>query len=195
MKLENSPGQSDARKIDKRVVRSREIVLKVTSDLLFERGMAGASVDEVSRRSGVAKTTIYRHWPTRADLLRDASRTISTPQDVPDTGKLKTDLVALLTDLAAVLTTARWPRVLPSIIDAGERDPTIADMYASRQIWHSGPYETVIRRAVERGELPEDTNASVLTASLVGPLFYRRWFSREPLTDAFVKATISLFIE
>lgn len=165
-------------------------MLAATAELLFERGFAGASVDEISRRSGVAKTTIYRHWPTRADLLRDACSTIGTPQTVPDTGNFETDVTILLTDLARLLRTARWTSVLPSIIDAAERDPDIAAMYSKLQGGYSAPLEAAIRNAVERGELPGDTDVATLIAALTGPLFYRRWFSREPLTDAFAKQIV-----
>lgn len=172
--------------LDERVRRSQATVLAATAELLFERGFAGATVDEISRRSGVAKTTIYRHWPSRADLLREASSTISTPQATPDAGSFKADAMALLTDLAELLRTAKWTSVLPSIIDAGERDPAIADMYGALQQGHSAPYEAIILRAIQKGELPKDTDVPALIATLTGPLFYRRWFSREPLTDAFV---------
>jgi len=175
----------DPKGLDNRVRRSRETVLAATAELLFERGYAGASVDEISRRSGVAKTTIYRHWPARTDLLRDACSRIGTPQVLPDTGRFEADLTALMTDLVAVLRTAKWTSVLPSIIDAAERDSDVADMYSALQDGYSAPFKTVIQRAMERGELPGDTDVAVLVAECTGPAFYRRWFSREPLTDAF----------
>ena len=181
---------STTQTLDERVRRSRRTVLAATAELLFERGFAGASVDEVSRRSGVAKTTIYRHWPTRVDLLRDACSTIGTPQNVPDTGNFETDVTALVTDLAQLLRTAKWTSVLPSIIDAAERDPDIADMYSKLQHGYSAPFETAILRAVGRGELPKDTDTAMLIAALTGPLFYRRWFSRDLLTDAFAKQIV-----
>ncbi|WP_404608302.1 TetR/AcrR family transcriptional regulator [Caballeronia udeis] len=180
--------------VNEKVRRSRMTVLAATAELLFERGFAGASVDEISRRSGVAKTTIYRHWPTRVDLLRDACSTIGTPQKVPDTGSFQTDMTALMTDLAQLLRTARWTSVLPSIIDAAERDPDIADMYSKLQHGYSAPFETVILRAITRGELPDDTDVAMLIAALTGPLFYRRWFSRDPLTDAFAKQIVQRVI-
>ncbi len=181
---------STTQTLDERVRRSRRTVLAATAELLFERGFAGASVDEISRRSGVAKTTIYRHWPTRVDLLRDACSTLGTPQNVPDTGNFETDVTALVTDLAQLLRTAKWTSVLPSIIDAAERDPDIADMYSKLQHGYSAPLETAILRAVGRGELPKDTDTAMLIAALTGPLFYRRWFSRDPLTDAFAKQIV-----
>src|SRR5271154_5527498 len=140
--------------LDERVRRSRAAVLSVTVQLLFERGFGGATVDEISRRSGVAKTTIYRHWPSRIDLLRDACSTLSTPLETPDTGSFEADVTALTINLGHVLRSAKWTSVLPSIIDAAERDPDIADMYSKLQQGYSAPYEAVIERALRRGELP-----------------------------------------
>jgi AcrR family transcriptional regulator len=177
--------------LDERVRRSRAAVLSVTVQLLFERGFGGATVDEISRRSGVAKTTIYRHWPSRIDLLRDACSTLSTPLETPDTGSFEADVTALTINLGHVLRSAKWTSVLPSIIDAAERDPDIADMYSKLQQGYSAPYEAVIERALRRGELPTGTDPATLIAALTGPLFYRRWFSREPLTDHFANQIVS----
>jgi AcrR family transcriptional regulator len=176
--------------IDDRVRRSRAAVLGVTTQLLFERGFGGATVDEVSRRSGVAKTTIYRHWPTRADLLRDACSTLGTPLETPEMGSFEADVTELMTKLASLLRSAKWTSVLPSIIDAAERDPDVAEMQGKLQRAYSAPFESVIKRALQKGELPENTDAATLIAALTGPLFYRRWFSREPLTDDFASQIV-----
>jgi len=170
-----------------RVRNSKATVLAATAELLYERGFSGVSVDEISRRTGVSKTTIYRHWATRADLLRDACLTIGTPQPVPDTGSFEGDIVALMRGLAEVLRSAKWTSVLPSVIDAAERDADVANMYAKLQKGYSAPFETVFQQSIERGELLKDIDAGMLIAALTGPLFYRRWFSRDPLTDAFVR--------
>jgi AcrR family transcriptional regulator len=177
--------ERDINALDERVRRSRAAVLGATTQLLIERGFGGATVDEISRRSGVAKTTIYRHWSTRTDLLRDACTTLGTPLDIPDAGSFEADVTALMTNLARLLRTARWTSVLPSIIDAAERDPDIAEMYGKLQHAYSAPLEAVIQRALRKGELPANTDSAMLIAALTGPLFYRRWFSRESLTDDF----------
>jgi AcrR family transcriptional regulator len=176
--------------VDARVQRSRETVLGVTAELLFERGLAGASVDEITRRSGVAKTTIYRHWPTRADLLRDACLSIGTPLDVPETGSFEGDVTALIANLVRLLRSAKWTSVLPSVIDAAERDPDIAAMYSRIQEGYTAPLKTIIQRAMQSGELPKATDAALLISLLTGPLFYRRWFSREPLTSTFARQMV-----
>jgi AcrR family transcriptional regulator len=180
--------------LDARVRRSRMTVRAATAELLFEKGYSGASVDEISRRSGVAKTTIYRHWPTRVDLLRDACSAIGTPQQVPDTGSFESDVTALMTSLVKLLKTGKWTSVLPSIIDAAERDKDIAAMYSKLQRGYSAPFESVIMRAVLNGELPKDTDSNVLIAALTGPLFYRRWFSRDPLTQEFAMQIVRRLI-
>ena len=184
----------DSTVLDVRVRRSRATVLGVTAELLLERGFAGASVDEITRRSGVAKTTIYRHWPTRGDLLRDACSSIGTPLEVPDTGNFEGDVTALVTSLAHLLRSAKWTSVLPSVIDAAERDPDIAAMYSRLQEGYSAPLQSIIKRAMQKGELPKTTDAALLVAALTGALFYRRWFSREPLTSAFAKQIARLVL-
>lgn len=179
---------------DARVRRSRTAVLAATTELLLERGWSGVSVDEIARRSGVAKTTIYRHWPARCDLMRDACVALATPQVTPDTGNIRDDLIELTRDLARLLKEAEWSSVLPSIADAAERDRDIADMQRMQQKRYVRPFEVVLERAITRGELPEDSDVAVLVAALTGPLFFRRWFSREPLTEDFAREIVRLVL-
>jgi len=174
--------------MDERVRRSREAVLKVTSELLTETGLGGVSVDEVSRRSGIAKTTIYRHWPTRSDLIIDACSQLSSGHEAPDTGSFEGDVTVLLSGIAELLRTARWSSVLPSIMDAAERDTDLAEIYSTIQRGHAAPFLEIIARAKQRGDVRPNADSAAITAALLGPLFYRRWFSREPIDDRFVTA-------
>lgn len=180
----------DSSTADKRVERSKAAVLAETYRQLSQSGLANVSIDEVSRVSGVSKTTIYRHWPSRSALLIDACSRLGGARETPDTGSLRGDLHALAASLADQLQTASWSSVVPSIIDAAERD---ADISAMQTRWHKGlmaPFEAVAERAKAKGEMPSDRPASYLVAATVGPLFYRRWFSREPIDDRFVNAIV-----
>jgi AcrR family transcriptional regulator len=179
---------------DQRVRRSKEVVLRHTSDLLVEKGLSGVSVDEVARRSGVAKTTIYRHWRTRSDLVIDACSSLSTAQQTPDSGSFERDITILLLNLAHLLKTATWPSVLPSIVDAAERDPDLAAVYARIQLGHATPYLRVIERGKQKGQVAPALDGATIVAELVGPLFYRRWFSREALDEKFVKSVVRTVI-
>ena len=75
-------------------------------------------------------------------------------------------------------------------MDAAERDPRIAEIHSKIQSGHAAPFREVIVRAQRGGELSKGIDQSAMTASLMGPLFYRRRFSREPIDDRFVKALI-----
>jgi AcrR family transcriptional regulator len=189
--MKDDSKKSVARAESERVRRSKDAVLKVTSELLSEAGFGGVSVDEVARRSGVAKTTIYRHWPTRSALLLDASAKMSTPIKVPDTGTLKGDVTALALDMAERLQTAHWPKMLPSIIDAAERDPDIAELHARLHSGRTAAFRIVTERAISRGQVSKSFDTPRLIAGVLGALFYRRWFSREPLDEKFVKGVVA----
>jgi AcrR family transcriptional regulator len=182
--------ESGADKVDGRIRRSQDRVLTATFELLGESGVSGFTVDEVARRSGVAKTTIYRHWPTREALVIDACSRISDEQEVPDTGSLEGDLTAILTNIGHLLGTARWSSVLPSIIDVAERDPEFAAIHRRIQHGHAAPLREVIDRAADRGEIAATADRPTMIAGLMGPLFYRRWFSREPIDEQFVKRIV-----
>lgn len=182
--------QPPSQAIDKRVRRSRDRVLTTAFELLSESGVGGFSVDEVARRSGVAKTTIYRHWPTREALVLDACSQISDEQVVPDTGSVHGDLVAILTNIGHLLYTARWSSVLPSIVDVAERDPEFAEVHKRIQHGHARALREVLERAIDRGELAASADPSTMIASLLGPLFYSRWFAREPIDDQFVQTIV-----
>ena len=189
---QRTPEGSRARptRVDIRVERSQQAVLTAAFELLGESGVGGFSVDEIARRSGVAKTTIYRHWPNREALVIDACSRISAEQQTPDTGSLEGDLTAILSNIAHLLETANWSSVLPSIIDTAERDPEFAALHSAIQRGHAAPLREVLDRAINRGDLPTDADLSTLVAALLGPLFYRRWFSREAIDAPFVKTIV-----
>jgi AcrR family transcriptional regulator len=188
-----SPRPSPTR-VDSRVERSRQAVLAATFELLYDGGVGGLSVDEVARRSGVAKTTIYRHWPNREALVIDACNRISGEHDIPDTGALQGDLKAILTNIAHQLQTANWSSVLPSIVDIAEREPEFADLHSQIQHGHAAPLRQVLMRAIDKNELSPSADLATIVAALLGPLFYRRWFSREPIDEQFVDTIINLAI-
>jgi AcrR family transcriptional regulator len=183
--------EGDVAAVDGRVRRSRDRVLTTAFELLSESGVGGFTVDEVARRSGVAKTTIYRHWPSREALVIDAASRISAEQEVPDTGSLEEDVMAILANLGYLLGTARWSSVVPSIVDVAERDPEFAGIHGRIQRGHAAPLRKVIERAAGRGLISAAADPATMVSALIGPLYYRRWFSREPIDDQFVKTIVS----
>lgn len=175
---------------DKRVQRSREVILAATQELMSEEGIVGFSVDEVSRRSGVSKTTIYRHWPSRSALLLDACSHLNPCVEQADTGSLRGDVTALAAILAFQLRSSRGATAMPSVIDAAEHDPEMASLLAEMHARFLIPFVAVAERARLRGELPPDHTPATFADAFLAPFFYRRWFSREPLDEPFVQGVI-----
>lgn len=163
---------------DPRVAKSKAAVLAATAELLAQHGLGGATVDAVSARSGVAKTTIYRHWPDRTTLLLDAVMAMAPPCEDPATGDLRSDLVELLAGLVAALYDSEYGRTLPSIIDNADRDAEVAALLArfGRERRRAG--HSILRRAVDGGALPPHTDVALVHSLLVGPVFYHRLASR-----------------
>jgi AcrR family transcriptional regulator len=186
------PGTSATAAPDPRVLVSRERVLTATLDLLMKAGLADLTIDDISRRSGVAKTTIYRHWPNRSAIVIDACSRMTDHQEAPpDSGTLDGDLRAILTGIAGLLGTARWSSILPSIVDAAEHDPQFADIHSRIQRGHAAPLRAALDRAALRGEIPPAADRNAIAAALLGPLYYRRWFSREQIDAEFVDMLIA----
>jgi AcrR family transcriptional regulator len=173
----------DTARCDPRVARSRATVLAAASALLAEEGLPGLTVEAVSSRSGVAKTTIYRHWPSRAALVVDAFRSAGCGMAPPDTGDLREDLVALLGGLAAELRDSGWAAALPGLTDAAQRDPELADLQREMIRASRCALDAVIDAAVARGEAPADLDRDHAAMLLGGPLFYRRLVALTPVDE------------
>ena len=108
----------------------------------------------------------------------------------PNTGSFRSDLTALALGLAERLRTGRWSSAMPSIIDAAERDKEIAEFQSRTHAGMMSGFGAIAARAQARGELAPNFDASELTAAIAGPIFYRRWFSRQELDDAFVRGVV-----
>lgn len=132
-----------------------------------------------------------RHWPNRSALVIDAcSRMTDGEVAAPDTGSLEGDVGAILTNIAELLGTARWSSIVPSIVDAAEHDPAFADIHGIIQRGHAAPLRMALDRAARRGEIPTTADRNAIAAVLLGPLFCRRWFSREPIDAKFLETII-----
>ncbi|HEY3464398.1 MAG TPA: TetR/AcrR family transcriptional regulator [Amycolatopsis sp.] len=171
---------------DPRVARSRRAILDAAVELLVEHGFAGATVEAIAARSGAAKTTIYRQWPDKHAVLRAAVESIVPPAAPSDTGSLRGDLVAFAHDLDRILHTAPTSALIPGLIDAAERDPELAAVLAEFTAQRRKPVHDAVARAVERGE----TTREFAVDLFLGPLFYRRLLSREPLDDVFIERVV-----
>ena len=97
---------------------------------LIERGYGELTIEAVASESGVAKSTIYRHWPSRVELINDAFLELKPTLPVPTEGTVRERLVAALENLAENVAASRWSACLPTLIDAAERDPAARELNA-----------------------------------------------------------------
>ena len=150
------PPRAGGGRLDPRVLRSRATVLATAVHLLAERGIAGTTIEAISERCGVAKTTIYRQWDNQATLVMDAFASVLAPPPDPDTGSLRGDLLALLAGYAMALTEGPATGLMFALIDAAERDPAYAALHRREAGARHAVIRTVITRGITRGELPAD---------------------------------------
>jgi AcrR family transcriptional regulator len=176
--------------VDLRVRHSKQVVMATTYELLAEEGLAGVTVDAVARRSGVAKTTIYRHWPSREALLLDACAQMGPHFDIPDAGSFPKDLRALAQRVSEQLLSDPYASILLSLMDAAERTPDLAALLAAAQAKLVEAVRTVLARARVRGELRRLPDPSDVAALILGPMLYRRLFSHEPLSEGFFRLLV-----
>jgi AcrR family transcriptional regulator len=176
--------------IDPRVTRTHHLVLDAAGDLLAEEGFGGFTVDGVAARSGVAKTTIYRHWPTRFDLLAATMACFDECAPTPDTGSLRGDIVVLLNQLAIELAEAPWSKSMPGMLEGAERDADLAAHQLAVFDAHAAGLREVLARGQANGELRADADLVVAFAALAGPLFFRRLMLRERTSGTQVDALI-----
>lgn len=171
---------------DPRVRRTRALVHEATLDLLADVGFEGISIDCVAQRAGVARTTIYRNWSNKAELVIDAFGSMSPTLEIEPSGDTRADLLGLMKQLAAELPEARWASVLASLVAAAEHDPQLAAEKKKLIAERKRPLRLILQQAVESDLLSPTADPELIMSMLGGPLFYRRLVTGEPLDDAFV---------
>src|SRR5262245_58193150 len=156
--------------------------------LLAKGGYTAATIDEISARSGVAKTTIYRRWPNRAALVVDVLlRLAAVTAPPPAKGE---PLRALRTEMSQVAAAAgQLPgQILASLIGEAQRDPEVRDalvqgLFKPRR----NASASTIREAQLSGALRDGISPGVAVDLLFGPIFYRRLLRHEPTSEDYVR--------
>jgi AcrR family transcriptional regulator len=169
-----------------RATRVRSAVLEATSELLNEVGYEKMSMEEVASRAGVHKTTVYRRWPTKADLVFDAV-SLQAEVNIPmsDSGNLLADLEALARNVVANLESVGGGRRARTLVAAAVTSDELAQgMYA---FWahRFAASNIIIERAIERGELPADSDPKLIIQTLIGPIWLRTLLTGEPIDSDF----------
>jgi AcrR family transcriptional regulator len=138
-------------------------ILAAVVALLPEHGLSGLTIEAVAARAGVGKTTIYRHWETRNDLIVEALRQLRPPGPPPDTGSLAGDLEAVVDLQRRRLDASALPRVMPRILSEASEDPELHAAIVRTVVQPiRAVLEEFVDRAIARGELREDVDRESL---------------------------------
>jgi AcrR family transcriptional regulator len=172
--------------IDPRVSRSKKRILEAAADILTRHGAQSATIERIASQAGVARTTVYRHWESRGQLLMDAFEMLTTSAPEPETEDLRAGLITVLEELGWALTNSKRARMLPALIDAAERDAEVAQLQSRHTQMRREPMRKVIESAIARGELPGELDLEIALDQLSGPLFYRRLVTHRPITTEFL---------
>jgi AcrR family transcriptional regulator len=165
--------------------------LEATVELLLEAGVEGATLEEVAARSGVAKSTLYRHFGSREGLIAKAARGCVTEHPTPDTGSLADDLRYLFGRFNHDEDEQKLTQLLPLLIDAAKRDPALEAIVQSVFAERKRPLRTVLQLAQLRGEISRDLDLDTALAMVVGPFTYRRLVEQREATPEFIDAVLN----
>jgi AcrR family transcriptional regulator len=152
---------------------------------LSVRDYADISVESIAARAGVHKTTVYRRWGSKVEIIRQALVGAASEHiHVPDTGSVDSDLLLLARAVQAVLSAPQGAAILTGLIVGGLASAELAEVM--RQYWavRLEAISVIVERAVSRGELPAGTNPAALMRTLAAPLFYQLLVARAAVTEA-----------
>jgi len=179
-------------------------VLSAAWGLLHAGGYTALNVDDVAERAGVAKTTLYRRWPTKDHLAIAVGAQMLGEVPIPDSGDLRQDLIEFATALAESLNRLRMaghygggksPGLAAELVAAAARHPDIGEvvraMYAERHALARARLE----RAVSREGLRPDLDQGLLVEQLVGPIYYRILITGAPADRGYAGRLVEALLD
>ncbi len=178
-----------------RTTRIRDIVLPAVVELLLADGAGAVTALRVSENAGVARSTIYQHWPTPHALLLDAIDRMMTPH-IPTsiTDDLQDDLTTALATLRRRMTKQPFRALFATLLDYANRDRAFV---AAQRRFVGGvlqPIRDVLTAATQRGDLLPTVDVDEAAAQLAGPMFAQHVMLRTTISDELIADTISRFL-
>lgn len=184
----DDPAVVTARRPGRRRDESKDdAILQAARELLAERGYDGTTMDAVADRAGAGKATVYRRWPSKVQLTVDAivcaGGVPMTADDVPDTGALRTDLLAV-----------RFGRLrsddselMSGVMSAVRENPEVAAAFHEQFVRSRvSLMRGLLERAQARGELRADLDLDMAATVPPAMISYRKMVLGLPVDDDFV---------
>jgi AcrR family transcriptional regulator len=175
--------------------RADRAILAATLELMAENGARDIRVDDVAGRAGVGKATIYRRYRSKDELMTAAVAGLVSDIAVPDTGRTRADLLALMRSAVEVYRGSLEAAVMPSLVEAMSRDAELArwirEGFLARR---RAALRAVLERGIERGDLRSDLDVDLALDVLGGPLFYRLLITGGPIDEQLADGVVELIL-
>ncbi|WP_026928817.1 TetR/AcrR family transcriptional regulator [Glycomyces tenuis] len=165
-----------------------QAILKAAMDLLVERGVEHTSIEQIAKRAGVAKVTVYRRWSSKEDLFAQAIEAardeLPNVTDARRPGQKLPDLIGeLLPRWGELLAEPRFRALTARLLGAGPSHPRLLEAYVKH---HAEPRRLRARAAMlqaqEDGVLEADADVDMLIDMMTGAAVQRLLLSPEPAT-------------
>jgi AcrR family transcriptional regulator len=154
-------------------VQSHQAMLQAALELLAEVGFEAMSIDAIAARAGVGKTTIYRRYSSKAELVADAIESVREEIVIPDTGSLQGDLNALIQSAAQTSLSPLGRRTVAMIISSAASNAQFAELYWTKYLQpRRESFAIVVERAKARHEISADLDADLAFDLMSGIMLY-----------------------
>jgi AcrR family transcriptional regulator len=171
-------------------------ILSATVDLLVEAGYPGVTIEGVAARAGVAKTTIYRRWPSKAEMVVEAVREFAHKTPVEVDAGVRESLSQALTGLICGINRTHMAQVMTRLAVEMAHDEELAEAVRRGMIEPRRQAScALLRRGIEAGELRADIDLDLVSQMLGGPLMYRVLFTGEPVDEPLVRRTVETLMD
>ncbi|GHA32805.1 transcriptional regulator [Streptomyces tauricus] len=172
-----------------RSVEADEAILAATRAALVDLGWSGLTLGDVATRAGVAKTTLYRRWAGKNELVVDAVAALFDELELPDRGTLAADIEGVVLQFAAILARPEAKSGLLAVLAESTRDDALRERIRTSVVDRQKRLVLEGRaRAQVRGELPPESDPSSAdrTVNLIfdmvaGAVVHRTLVSAEPV--------------
>ena len=175
--------------------RADRAILRATLELMAETGAHELRMDDVARRAGVGKATIYRRYRSKGELITAEIAGQVSEITIPDTGATRTDLRALMRGAVEVYRGSLEAAVMPSLVEAMSRDVGLARLVREEFLTRRrAALQEVLERGIERGDLQRDLDLDLALDVFGGPLFYRLLITGGPIDDHLADGVVELIL-
>jgi AcrR family transcriptional regulator len=159
-------------------------------------GYSKLSIEAVAKRAGTGKAAVYRRWPSKqAMTVALVSEAAIAATGTPDTGSLRGDVTQLLREFTAALHHPMVGRIVPDLFAETVRNPELGQsLRAAVRDPRREHAAQILRQAIERGELPADTDVELALDFMVSPLYWRLVVTGAPVAEDYLERLVTKII-